>query len=120
MREDEGLRDAGGPSLLTHIAVMGTSSQKYLSALERLIDPRPSPPSPPPRGRFLVVVHPLTSLGLSGAGMSINRMDESHHQAMCFSLAACAGVPVTINDPECTAKTFPTYFDVLGELTTDA
>lgn len=39
---------------------------------------------------------------------------------MCFSLAACAGVPVTINDPECTAKTFPTYFKVLGELATGA
>lgn len=45
---------------------------------------------------------------------------DGWNQAMCFSLAACAGVPVTINDPECTAKTFPTYFDVLGELATDA
>ncbi|CBN78624.1 3-Phosphoshikimate 1-Carboxyvinyltransferase [Ectocarpus siliculosus] len=44
---------------------------------------------------------------------------DDHRMAMCFSLAACAGVPVTINDPECTAKTFPTYFKVLGDLTTN-
>ncbi len=36
--------------------------------------------------------------------------------AMCFSLAACGGVDVIINDPKCTSKTFPTYFDVLGGL----
>lgn len=41
-------------------------------------------------------------------------------QAMCFSLVACAGVPVIINDPECTAKTFPTYFDVLAGLASSA
>ena len=32
--------------------------------------------------------------------------------AMAFSLAACGDVPVTINDPSCTKKTFPTYFKV--------
>jgi 3-phosphoshikimate 1-carboxyvinyltransferase len=30
--------------------------------------------------------------------------------AMCFSLAALAGVPVRIEDPGCVAKTFPGYF----------
>ena len=35
-------------------------------------------------------------------------------QAMAFSLAAAGGVPVTILDPGCTRKTFPTYFDVLA------
>ncbi len=37
---------------------------------------------------------------------------DDHRMAMAFSLAACAGVPVTILDPGCTRKTFPTYFDV--------
>jgi 3-phosphoshikimate 1-carboxyvinyltransferase len=32
--------------------------------------------------------------------------------AMAFSLAACGDVAVTINDPGCTRKTFPTYFQV--------
>jgi 3-phosphoshikimate 1-carboxyvinyltransferase len=39
-----------------------------------------------------------------------------HRMAMCFSLAALSGVAVTINDPECTAKTFPDYFDVLTSI----
>ena len=38
---------------------------------------------------------------------------DDHRIAMTFALAACAGVPVTILDPKCTSKTFPTYFDEL-------
>ncbi|KAJ9526087.1 hypothetical protein QJQ45_009540 [Haematococcus lacustris] len=38
---------------------------------------------------------------------------DDHRMAMAFSLAACGGVPITINDPGCTRKTFPTYFSVL-------
>jgi 3-phosphoshikimate 1-carboxyvinyltransferase len=36
---------------------------------------------------------------------------------MCFSLVALAGVPVTINDPACVAKTFPGYFEVFQSIT---
>jgi 3-phosphoshikimate 1-carboxyvinyltransferase len=42
---------------------------------------------------------------------------DDHRMAMTFSLAACAGVNVIINDPGCTAKTFPTYFDMLEGIT---
>ena len=38
---------------------------------------------------------------------------DDHRIAMCFSLLALDEASVTINDPECTAKTFPTYFEVL-------
>lgn len=41
---------------------------------------------------------------------------DDHRMAMCFSLVSLLGVPVTINDPECTHKTFPTYFDVFNSL----
>nr|ABG88197.1 EPSP synthase [Phaseolus vulgaris] len=41
---------------------------------------------------------------------------DDHRIPMAFSLAACADVPVTINDP-CTRKTFPDYFEVLERLT---
>ena len=34
-----------------------------------------------------------------------------HRMAMCFSLAALGGVPVTIKEPNCVAKTFPDYFE---------
>jgi 3-phosphoshikimate 1-carboxyvinyltransferase len=37
---------------------------------------------------------------------------DDHRMAMCFSLVALGGVPIRINDPKCTAKTFPTYWDV--------
>jgi 3-phosphoshikimate 1-carboxyvinyltransferase len=36
---------------------------------------------------------------------------NDHRVAMCFSLVALSDTAVTINDPSCTAKTFPDYFD---------
>ncbi|MCO7187713.1 MULTISPECIES: 3-phosphoshikimate 1-carboxyvinyltransferase [unclassified Pseudoalteromonas] len=41
---------------------------------------------------------------------------NDHRIAMCFSMLAVGGVDVIINDPGCTAKTFPTYFDVLSSV----
>jgi len=41
---------------------------------------------------------------------------DDHRMAMCFSLLALDPVSVTINEPECTAKTFPDYFDVLESI----
>eukprot|EP00529_Nitzschia_sp_RCC80_P018902 CAMPEP_0113504512 /NCGR_PEP_ID=MMETSP0014_2-20120614/34755_1 /TAXON_ID=2857 /ORGANISM="Nitzschia sp." /LENGTH=499 /DNA_ID=CAMNT_0000399627 /DNA_START=83 /DNA_END=1582 /DNA_ORIENTATION=- /assembly_acc=CAM_ASM_000159 len=43
---------------------------------------------------------------------------DDHRMAMTFSLAACGGVNVIINDPQCTAKTFPTYFEMLEGIAT--
>jgi len=40
---------------------------------------------------------------------SIDTYDD-HRIAMSFSLVSLGGVPVTINDPGCVAKTFPDYF----------
>ena len=42
---------------------------------------------------------------------------DDHRIAMCFSLVSLLGVPVTINDPQCTRKTFPDYFAVFESLT---
>jgi 3-phosphoshikimate 1-carboxyvinyltransferase len=39
-----------------------------------------------------------------------------HRMAMSFSLVALGGVPVTINDPGCVAKTFPDYFKALQSI----
>jgi 3-phosphoshikimate 1-carboxyvinyltransferase len=41
---------------------------------------------------------------------------DDHRVAMCFSLVALSDTPVTINDPKCTAKTFPDYFDKLDQV----
>ena len=43
---------------------------------------------------------------------------DDHRMAMCFSLLALDPVSVTINEPECTAKTFPHYFEVLERIST--
>jgi 3-phosphoshikimate 1-carboxyvinyltransferase len=44
------------------------------------------------------------------ADQAIDTYDD-HRMAMSFSLAELGGVPVTINDPGCVAKTFPGFFD---------
>lgn len=41
---------------------------------------------------------------------------NDHRMAMCFSLVALSDVPVTINDPGCTSKTFPDYFEQFKQL----
>ncbi len=41
---------------------------------------------------------------------------DDHRMAMCFSLLALDPVSVTINDPECVSKTFPTYFEALKNI----
>ncbi|MDA9555997.1 3-phosphoshikimate 1-carboxyvinyltransferase [Vibrio sp.] len=41
---------------------------------------------------------------------------DDHRMAMCFSLVALSDTPVTINDPKCTSKTFPDYFEKLKGL----
>ncbi|TBR15386.1 MAG: bifunctional 3-phosphoshikimate 1-carboxyvinyltransferase/cytidylate kinase [Rugosibacter sp.] len=41
---------------------------------------------------------------------------DDHRMAMCFSLAAFAGVSIIINDPDCVRKTFPGYFAALAEI----
>jgi 3-phosphoshikimate 1-carboxyvinyltransferase len=63
-------------------------------------------------GRDYCIVTPPPSLKPS---VAIDTYDD-HRMAMCFSLAACGGVPVVINDPKCVRKTFPDYFSVLERL----
>ena len=41
---------------------------------------------------------------------------DDHRMAMCFSLLALDKASVTINEPECTAKTFPNYFEVFKSI----
>jgi len=56
--------------------------------------------------------------GVIKGGVEVETYDD-HRMAMAFALAAAggAGSPgVTILDPACTRKTFPTYFDVLASV----
>jgi len=43
-----------------------------------------------------------------------------HRMAMCFSLAALGPSPITINNPDCVAKTFPDYFEAFAAITSSS
>ncbi|GAL21963.1 5-enolpyruvylshikimate-3-phosphate synthase [Vibrio maritimus] len=62
-------------------------------------------------GEDYIIVEPTTDLKHA----AIDTYDD-HRMAMCFSLVALSDTPVTINDPKCTSKTFPDYFDKLEGL----
>lgn len=59
-------------------------------------------------GRDYCVITPPAAVK---PNIAIDTYDD-HRMAMAFSLVACGGVPVVINDPGCTRKTFPTYWKV--------
>ncbi|MDO3384592.1 3-phosphoshikimate 1-carboxyvinyltransferase [Gilvimarinus sp. SDUM040013] len=42
---------------------------------------------------------------------------NDHRMAMCFSLASFGDADIVINDPKCTSKTFPTYFNEFARIT---
>ncbi|GHD68638.1 hypothetical protein GCM10007350_34350 [Jeongeupia chitinilytica] len=63
-------------------------------------------------GQDYIVVTPPTALTPNA---EIATYDD-HRMAMCFSLVALGGVPIRILDPNCTAKTFPTYFAELARI----
>ena len=62
-------------------------------------------------GHDYIIITPPESLKHA----AIDTYDD-HRMAMCFSLVALSNTPVTINDPKCTSKTFPDYFDKLESL----
>ena len=66
-------------------------------------------------GRDYLVVHGLKEGQKLKSNVEIETYDD-HRVAMCFSLVACGGVPVTILDPGCTRKTFPDFFERLEEM----
>lgn len=49
------------------------------------------------------------------AEVEIDTYDD-HCMAMCFSLVSLGGVPVTINDPDCVARTFPDFFAAFASI----
>jgi len=62
-------------------------------------------------GDDYIVIHPPESISPA----TIDTYGD-HRIAMAFSLAAFGSAPITINDPDCTRKTFPGYFDVLASI----
>ncbi len=60
-------------------------------------------------GADYIVVNPPSQSDWKSPSEGIDTYDD-HRMAMCFSLAAFGANALKINDPNCVAKTFPTYF----------
>ncbi len=58
---------------------------------------------------YIVVQAPSSHADWKSPSEGIDTYDD-HRMAMCFSLAAFGPNALKINDPDCVAKTFPTYF----------
>ncbi|MBQ4832372.1 3-phosphoshikimate 1-carboxyvinyltransferase [Pseudoalteromonas sp. MMG010] len=59
-------------------------------------------------GHDFIEINPPSSFN----DVAIDTYDD-HRIAMCFAMVAVGGHVITINDPKCTFKTFPTFFEVL-------
>lgn len=79
------------------LAAMATELQKVGAQVEE--------------GKDFLVIHPPRRLQAA----SIATYND-HRMAMCFSLVCLGGCPVTIQDPGCTAKTYPDYFQDFASL----
>ena len=58
---------------------------------------------------YIVIQAPASQDDWKSPSEGIDTYDD-HRMAMCFSLAAFGPHALKINDPNCVAKTFPTYF----------
>ena len=100
---------ADGPSRLRNIASWRVKETDRLSAMATEL--RKVGATIEEGSDYLLITPPekLT------AHANIDTYDD-HRMAMCFSLVSLGGVPVTINDPKCVAKTFPDYFERFAEI----
>lgn len=64
---------------------------------------------------YIVVQAPQSIADWKSPAQGIDTYDD-HRMAMCFSLAAFGPNALQINDPNCVAKTFPTYFAEFAEI----
>ena len=99
---------ADGPSRLTNIGSWRVKETDRIAAVAKEL--RKLGATVEEGGDLLKIVP-----GKLKSGVSIDTY-EDHRMAMSFSLVALGGVAVTINDPQCVAKTFPRFFDFLEKI----
>ena len=99
---------ADGPSRLTNIASWRVKETDRIAAMATELRKLGATVTD---GPDFIEVHPLSR----PRPAAIHTYDD-HRIAMCFSLAAFAGVPVRILDPRCVGKTYPDYFEALFAL----
>ena len=66
---------------------------------------------------YIVVNAPASVSDWKSPSEGIDTYDD-HRMAMCFSLASFGPNALKINDPNCVAKTFPTYFSEFATVVT--
>jgi 3-phosphoshikimate 1-carboxyvinyltransferase len=99
---------ADGPSTLRNIASWRVKETDRIAAMATELRKLGAQVE---EGEDYLKIHP----GTLPPGVAIDTYDD-HRMAMSFSLAALGGVPLTINDPDCVAKTFPDYFGAFGSI----
>lgn len=62
-------------------------------------------------GHDYIEIEPITTV----PKVAIDTYND-HRIAMCFAMVAVAGHEIIINDPKCTYKTFPTFFETLASI----
>ncbi|PKO53411.1 MAG: 3-phosphoshikimate 1-carboxyvinyltransferase [Betaproteobacteria bacterium HGW-Betaproteobacteria-2] len=103
---------ADGPSRLRNIASWRVKETDRLSAMATEL--RKVGAIVEEGADYLVITPPETLI----ADAAIDTYDD-HRMAMCFSLVSLGNAPITINEPECVAKTFPDYFERFATITHD-
>jgi 3-phosphoshikimate 1-carboxyvinyltransferase len=100
---------ADGPSTLRNIASWRVKETDRLAAMATELRKLGAQVE---EGMDYLRISPPRSIA---ADQRIDTYDD-HRMAMSFALVALGGVPVAINDAGCVAKTFPEYFERLGEI----
>ena len=98
---------ADGPTRLNNIASWRVKETDRIAAMAKelkkvgaIVEEGPD---------YIVVRAPASQSDWETPSEGIDTYDD-HRMAMCFSLAAFGPNVLKINDPNCVAKTFPTYF----------
>ena len=100
---------ADGPSRLKNIASWRVKETDRLAAMA--IELRKVGANVEEGADYLLITPPQELV----PNAAIDTYDD-HRMAMCFSLVSLGGVPITINNPNCVAKTFPDYFERFREM----
>jgi 3-phosphoshikimate 1-carboxyvinyltransferase len=99
---------ADGPSIIRNVASWRVKETDRLAAMATELRKLGADVE---EGKDFLKIFPRTLK----PNVAIDTYDD-HRMAMSFALAALGGVPVTINDPQCVAKTFPAFFDAWAKL----
>jgi 3-phosphoshikimate 1-carboxyvinyltransferase len=98
---------ATGPTRLNHIASWRVKETDRIAAMAKEL--KKVGARVEEGADYIIVQAPASAGDWKSPSEGIDTYDD-HRMAMCFSLAAFGSNTLQMNDPNCVAKTFPTYF----------